>query len=99
MTDIRSRLADALVQRLAEHDYAMSQDTANDLIGALLSLPGITIADSAEQSIGRHSLDDDLIEDGRYVMWFDHGTDCPWVGCPHGWIRSGTAANAVKADR
>ena len=43
----------------------------------------------------QHRLDDDRIEDGCYVMWYDWGIDCPWVGCSHGWIRSGKAQGVV----
>jgi hypothetical protein len=44
---------------------------------------------------GKHRWSNTLLSSGRNVMWYDHGTDCPNVGCRHGWIRSGRAQGVV----
>jgi hypothetical protein len=101
VSDLRQRLADALRQHQSWDtlicDCGWDGDDGQNswsshVADVLLSLPGIAIVDVNESSTGRHSIDDDRIEDGRYVVWFDSGADCPRVGCSHGWITSGKAA-------
>lgn len=47
---------------------------------------------------GRHSLEDAVTSWGgpygwKRWLWFDTGEWCNKVGCKHGWLRSGIAAN------
>src|SRR5689334_1660323 len=93
MTDLRARLADALLRDWGR--WADLREWSLYAADVLLSLDDIAIVDTEALSTGRHSLDDDRIEDGRYVMWFDNGIDCPWVGCKHGWIKSGKSSSAA----